>query len=480
MQIRGIFIDNEWRQPTRDGGIDVIAPAEGKVFATIAMGTGADIDAAVAAARRAFETGHWSRLTAAERGRILSRMARVIEDNTEELAELEAQDTGKPIRQARGDVAAAARYFEFYGGAADKLHGDTLPYMNGYLALTEREPLGVTGHIIPWNYPVQMFARSIAPALAVGNAVVMKPAEDACMTPMRMMELCAEAGFPGGAVNMVTGYGHEAGAALSAHPGIDFLSFVGSSETGIAVQTAAARNHVGCTLELGGKSPQIVFADADLDTAVPVIVNAIIQHAGQTCSAGSRLLVQSSAYERIVEAVAARFSQIRCGAPAMDLDLGPVINKRQLERVRRFADRAVADGLPLLAEGAIAEGTPAEGFFAIPKMFGPVPRDNALACDEVFGPVLAVMPFDDEADAVALSDATPYGLVAGIWTNDAKRAIRVGRKMRVGQVFINCYGAGGGIELPFGGLRKSGHGREKGFEALYEFSAVRTMLIRHD
>jgi aldehyde dehydrogenase (NAD+) len=325
-----------------------------------------------------------------------------------------------------------------------------------------------------------MFPRSIAPALAVGNAVVMKPAEDACLTPLRMAELAVDAGFPAGAINIVTGLGEKAGAALSANPGIDFLSFIGSSETGVLVQTAAARNHVGCTLELGGKSPQVVFADVDLDAALPVLVNAIVQHAGQTCSAGSRLLVERKAYDEVVERLAERFSKVRCGTPEMDLDLGPVVSRRQLDRVNRYCEKAVLDGIPLLAEGKLADGVPEEGFFVTPKLFGPVARSNSLANEEVFGPVLAVLPFEDEADAIALANATLYGLVAGIWTRDGARSLRVGRRMEVGQVFVNCFGAGGGIELPFGGMKKSGHGREKGFEALYEFSALRTMVIRHD
>jgi aldehyde dehydrogenase (NAD+) len=478
--VRGIFIDNKWRSPEEGRTMEVIAPALGEVFTTIAAATKPDIDRAVAAARRALETGAWGRLAAAERGRLLSRMAIVVADHAEELAQLEARDTGKPIRQARNDIVACARYFEFYGGAADKLHGQTLPYIDGHFAATERVPHGVTAHIIPWNYPAQMFPRSVGPALAVGNAVVMKPAEDACLTPLRITELMAEAGFPEGAMNIVTGYGREAGATLSEHPDIDFISFIGSSETGVQIQTAAARNHIGCTLELGGKSPQIVFADADIDIAVPILVNAIVQHAGQTCSAGSRLLVQRNAYDEIVARVAERFAQVRCGTPEMDLDLGPVVSRRQQERVKRYCTQAEEDGLPLLAEGQIAAGTPEKGFFVTPKLYGPVPRSNRLANEEVFGPVLSVMPFEEEADAVALANATPYGLVAGVWTRDGSRAMRVGRKMQVGQVFINCYGAGGGIELPFGGMKKSGHGREKGFEALHEFSAVRTIVVRHD
>lgn len=476
----GILIDNRWLDAESGVTIPVIAPAEGREFARIAAATEADVDRAVRAARRALETGAWGRLAPAERGRLLSRMAIVVGDHAEELAQLEALDTGKPIKQARNDIVAAARYFEFYGGGADKVHGDTIPFLNGHFATTERVPHGVTAHIIPWNYPAQMFPRSIGPALAMGNAVVMKPAEDACQTPLRMAELMVEAGFPDGAINMVTGYGHEAGAALSSHPDVDFISFIGSNATGVQIQTAAAKNHIGCTLELGGKSAQIVFADADLDAAVPVLVNAIVQHAGQTCSAGSRLLVERSAYDRVVERVAARFAQVRVGTPEMDLDLGPVVSRRQQERVVGFCDRAASENIPLIASGQLAPNLPEGGFFVQPKLYGPVPRDNRLAHDEVFGPVMAVMPFDDEADAVALANGTRYGLVAGIWTRDGSRALRVGRRMQVGQVFVNCYGAGGGIELPFGGMKKSGHGREKGFEAFHEFSAVRTMVVKHD
>jgi aldehyde dehydrogenase (NAD+) len=480
MSRTGILIDNQWRDAASGKTIDVVEPATGKSFATIAAAASIDVDAAVAAARRAIETGAWGRMNAAERGRLLSRMAIVVSDHAEELAQLEAQDTGKPIKQARNDIVAAARYFEYYGGGADKVHGDTIPFLNGHFATTERVPHGVTAHIIPWNYPAQMFPRSVGPALAMGNAVVMKPAEDACQTPLRMAELMVEAGFPAGAINMVTGYGHEAGAALSSNPGVDFISFIGSNATGVQIQTAAARNHIGCTLELGGKSAQIVFGDADLDAAIPVLINAIVQHAGQTCSAGSRLLVERSAYDRVLERVADRFSQVRAGTPEMDVDLGPVVSRRQQERVIGFCDRAAQDGIPVIASGQLAEGVSPAGFFVQPRLFGPVPRGNALAHEEVFGPVMAVLPFDDESDAVALANATRYGLVAGVWTQDAKRAVRVARRMQVGQVFVNCYGAGGGIELPFGGMKKSGHGREKGFEAFHEFSAIRTMVIKHD
>jgi aldehyde dehydrogenase (NAD+) len=477
---RGVFIDNRWRPSASGRTVDVYAPAEGIAFAQIAAGNAADIDAAIAAARKAHETGAWGRFSAAERGRLLSKLGLIVLDHAEELVLIEARDTGKPMKQARADVQACARYFEFYGGAADKFHGETIPFLNGYFVATEHEPHGVTGHIIPWNYPVQMFARTLAPALAVGNATVLKPAEDACLTSLRLAELSVEAGFPEGAINIVPGLGTEAGAALIAHRGIDFVAFTGSPEVGVLVQTAAAKNHIGCTLELGGKSPQLVFADVDLEAALPSLVNAIVQNAGQTCSAGSRLLIERSGYDRIVDAVIDRFSGLRAGTPAMDLDLGPLINPRQKKRVEAFCANAASDGIPLLAEGRIADGVSKEGYCVTPKLYVRVGRANRLAREEVFGPILAAIPFDDEGDAIALANSTDFALIAGVWTQNTKRATRVARKVKAGQVYINAYGAGGGIELPFGGMKKSGHGREKGMAALHELTTLKTLIMKHD
>lgn len=475
----GVFIDNAWRPSASGTTLDVIDPATGEVFARIAAGNAADIDAAVTSARRA-RNGDWGTMTATERGRILTRAGALILDTFDELAALEARDTGKPISQARADITATARYFEFYGGAADKVHGDMIPFLPGHFVTTEYVPYGVTGHIIPWNYPAQMFGRTIAASLAMGNACVLKPAEDACLTPLRLTEILRDAGLPPGALNCVPGRGDEAGAALSAHRGIDFISFTGSPEVGAAVQIAAARHHIGCTLELGGKSPQVVFEDADLDRAIPIIMKAITQNAGQTCSAGARLLVQDSIADAVIDRLRREFPALTAGTQEADRDLGPLINATQLARVRRFCDQADADGIPLIAEGHIDPASPGTGNFIAPRAYGPVPRDHMLARQEVFGPVLSLMTFTDEADAVALANDTEYGLVAGIWSRDGSRAIRVARQIMVGQVFVNAYGAGGGIELPFGGMKKSGHGREKGFDALYEFAATRTMVIRHD
>jgi len=477
---KGAFINNEWVPVSTGRTVPVVAPAEGVVFAEIAASGPADVDLAVKAARAAYEGGSWSQLNPIERGRLLQKLGRLILENIEELAALEARDCGKPMRLARGDVEAIARYFEFYGGAADKVHGEQIPFLNGYYVTGEREPLGVTGHIIPWNYPLQMMGRTLAPALAMGNATVLKPAEDACLAPLRVTELAAQAGFPPGAINVVPGLGHEAGAALSEHPGIDFISFTGSPQVGVMVQTAAAKNHVGCVLELGGKSPQIIFEDADLEAALPVVVAAIVQNSGQTCSAGARVLIQDSIWDKVTAELAKRFNALKAGLPEDNPDLGPVINAKQKRRIESFLERAKADNIPVIGQGRLHEKAPVDGFYVLPTIYGPVPRDNALACEEIFGPILAAMPFKDEADALALANGTEYGLVAGIWTTDTKRAVRLARKVRAGQVYINAYGAGGGIELPFGGVKKSGHGREKGFEALYEFSALKTIVMKHD
>jgi aldehyde dehydrogenase (NAD+) len=359
------------------------------------------------------------------------------------------------------------------------VHGQIIPFLHGHNVSLLREPHGVTGHIIPWNYPAQILGRTIAPALAMGNAAVLKPAEDACLSTLEVAQLAVEAGLPEGAFNIVTGCGHEAGAALAAHPGVDFLTFTGSIEAGTLVQQAAARNVVKCVLELGGKSPQIVFADADLDRAIPTIIKAIIQNAGQTCTAGSRLLVQREIYDGFIARVAEAFRAVRVGTPEMDLDCGPVINRDQQARVNGFVDAAKRDGVKLLAEGQLADGLPPGGYYVRPALFGDVPREDPLAQQEVFGPVLSAFAFDGEADAVALANGTPYGLLAAVWTENGGRQQRVAKGLRCGQVFINCYGAGGGVELPFGGMKRSGHGREKGFLALEEMSTTKTLVQFH-
>jgi aldehyde dehydrogenase (NAD+) len=472
------FIANAWVEASGAEPLPMIDPSEGAPFATIARGTAADIDAAVRAAAQARD-GAWGRLAPAEKGRLLAKISRAIGDHAEELALIEARDCGKPLRQARADVAACARYFEFYAGAPDKLHGTTIPYTEGYSVLTWREPHGVTGHIIPWNYPLQIFGRSVGGALAAGNACVVKPAEDACLSLLSLAELMREAGLPAGALNIVTGLGREAGAALAAHHGIQHLSFTGSPVTGAAVAAAAAAHHCPVTLELGGKSPQIVFADANVDDALPALTNAIVQNAGQTCSAGARLLVERPLYEALLERLGERFRALVAAPALSDRDCGPLIRASQRERVQDFLAQASREGIRVAAEGSIAEDAPRGGYFVAPTLLRDVPPAHRLACEEVFGPVLAAMPFDDETDAVLKANATDYGLVAGIWTRDGARQLRMARAVASGQVFVNSYGAGGGVELPFGGVKHSGYGREKGFEALYGFTTVKTVVLRH-
>lgn len=459
--------------------IDVASPSDGKVFASIPSAGAADVDRAVASARWAFDEGPWSRMPAVERGRCLTRLYQLIEKHGDELAALESRDTGKPIRQGKADVTGAMRYYEFYGGAADKIHGDTIPFLEGYTALTLREPHGVVAGIIPWNYPLQILARVVGAALAMGNTLVVKPAEDASLTTIRIAELALEAGVPPGVFNVITGYGRTAGAALSGHPGVDYVTFTGSTGTGTAIQQAAAVNNRGVTMELGGKSPQIVFADADIDAALPVLVNAIIQNGGQTCSAGSRVLIEKPVYERVASALAERFRKLVAGPHDADLDLGPLINPRQQEKVADMIAAAEAAGAKVLARGAVSKDAPSGGWYQAPVLFGSVDPDAVIAQEEVFGPVLTLFPFEGEEDAIRLANGTDYGLVAGVWTKDGARQHRVAKRVRAGQVFVNGYGAGGGIELPFGGFKKSGHGREKGFEALYDMSATKTIVFNH-
>ena len=469
-----VFIGGRWRDVAEH--LPVENPSTGEEIGRIARGGKAEIDAAVAAAEAA-RRGAWGRLTAAERGRILARIGALVAARADELARIEALDVGKPLAQARADALALARYMEFYGGAADKVMGETIPYLDGYTVYTLREPHGVTGHIVPWNYPMQIIGRSVGAALAMGNACVLKPAEEACLTALAFADLAHEAGLPDGALNVVPGLGEEAGAALSGHPGIQHVSFTGSVAVGALVQAAAARNVVPVTLELGGKSPQLVFADADLDRALPFLVNAGIQNAGQTCSAASRILVERRLAERLTEAMAARYRALRVGPALDDLDLGPLISARQKKIVEGFVARGA--GLTEAAAGEIAGDAPQGGHYVAPRLFAGVPPDHALAREEIFGPVQVIIPFDGEDEAAAIANGTEYGLVAAVWSADGGRQMRLAKRLRAGQVFLNNYGAGGGVELPFGGVGRSGHGREKGFEALYGFSVLKTVAAHH-
>ena len=470
------FIANEWVPALSGQTLALKNPSDGTTLCDIARGNAADIDRAVAAADAALE-GAWGELAAFERGRILHRIGELVLENIDELTTLESMDVGKPVKQARADVVALARYMEFYAGAVDKIHGATIPFLEGYTVYTMREPHGVTGHIIPWNYPMQIIGRSVGAALAMGNAAVLKPAEEACLTALAFAEICRQAGLPDGALNVVSGLGAEAGAALTAHPFVHHISFTGSVGVGKLIQSTSAQNAVPVTLELGGKSPQLVFDDADLDAALPFLVNAGIQNAGQTCSASSRILVQRGVYNDVVARMAKRYGELRVGPAGDDLDVGPLVSLRQKEIVEGFLARG-AD-LNKVAVGAVAPDAPIGGAYVPPTLFADVDPNHELAQQEIFGPVQVVIPFDTEEDAVKIANGTDFGLVASIWSKDGARQMRLAKRLRAGQVFINNYGAGGGVELPFGGVGLSGHGREKGFEALYGFSTFKTVAAHH-
>lgn len=453
-------------------------PATGEELASVARGAAADVDAAVEAGRRAFRDT-WRDLAVAERARHLGALARALEANAERLARLESLDSGKPLAQARTDVAVAARYFTYYAGIADKLQGETIPIAPDVLAWTTREPFGVTGHIVPWNYPLQIAARTISPALAAGNCVVLKPAEETPITAVVLGELALEAGLPPGVLGVVPGMGAEAGAALARHPGIAHVAFTGSPEVGREVMRAAAEHVTPVALELGGKSPHLVLADADLEAAVPVIVRALIQNAGQTCSAGSRVIVERSVKDALVEALVAAFARVTMGRGIDDPDLGPLVSSAQLARVLGFVERAAADGARLVSGGARAsDAALAAGSFVPPTLFTDVAPAAELARDEVFGPVLAVIDVADATEALAVANDSRFGLVAAVWTQDLDRALWLSKRLEVGQVFLNTYGAGGGVELPFGGWKESGFGREKGVEAVLSYTQTRTVAAR--
>jgi acyl-CoA reductase-like NAD-dependent aldehyde dehydrogenase len=473
--VGSIVIADDDREARSGERLDVVDPATGQPFASIPRGAAADIDDGVAAARAAQPA--WEAMAPRERGACLLALAARIREHRDELGRLETRDVGKPLHQGVDDADCVADYFAFYGEAADKLYGDRIGLPGGF-ALTEHVAHGVTGHIIPWNFPMALVGRTLAPALAMGNASVLKPPEDAPLTSIRIGQLARDAGFPPGVLNVVPGLGQEAGAALAAHPDVDHVSFTGSRAVGISVMQASAPHTRPVMLELGGKSPSVVFRDADLELMVPVLQAALLTNCGQTCNAGTRVLVESALHDELVEALVDRMGRLRIGAGLDDPDLGPLISSKQLERVAGYVDVGRSEGARVVLGGGRPEGL-GGGYFYQPTIIESRP-EHRVAQEEIFGPVLTVIDFDgiDEAAAIAIANGTGYDLAAAVWTQDIDRAFRLASRLRAGQVYVNNWGLGSGIDTPFGGFRGSGFGREKGIEAMREFSAVRTTVVR--
>ncbi|MEU6034438.1 aldehyde dehydrogenase family protein [Actinomadura sp. NPDC047616] len=471
-----LLMDGEWT-PARDKGeLPVLDPATGQTIQPVALGTGADVGDAVAAARRAFPA--WAATSPSERGALLARWARLVGQYVEDLARYEAQDVGKPLSGGRTNIFIARGIIEYFAGAADKLTGVTLPTRTpGYLGYTVPEPYGVCAAVIPWNVPAVLTAANVAPALAAGNTVVLKPSEVAPLAPLALAGLAREAGFPPGVLNVVTGLGADAGAALTAHPDVDHISFVGSTATGRAVMRAASANLVPVKLELGGKSPNVVFADADLDTAIPAIVQSITENAGQNCYAGSRLLVEEAIRDEVVERVAEGMRAVRLGCWDQDLDMGPLVNEPQYRRVLGFLDDAKREGARVVTGGGPAELTP-NGLFVQPTAFDKVSPDMRIVREEVFGPVLAVQGFSGTREAVELMNATDFGLLACVWTNDVSRALHVAGQARAGQVAVNQFHDAGVIGFPFNMQKDSGFSRGGGYGALREYTQEKAVAVR--
>jgi aldehyde dehydrogenase (NAD+) len=477
-ELQGQLIGGE-RVAALDGErFEVLDPSTGDHIADVPRSKAADVDRAVAAARSAFV--HWRRVTPSDRGRLLTSVARRLRDEVAEIARLGALDGGLPLPAVERDVEATARYFEYYGGLADKIGGDVVPLGEGFLDYTEREPYGVCAVILPFNSPFQIVARSVAPALAAGNTVVVKSAEQAPLGPLRLADVLVAEGFPPGVLNIITGFGDEAGTRLVGHPDVDRITFTGSEATGRLVMDAANRNLTPVTLELGGKSPHVLFADSDVQTAAETVVASLVWSAGQVCSAGTRLLVERSVHDQVVEVVAEKMQATRIGRAIDAPDMGPVITDRQRTSVLSAIENAGTDGARLLTGGIERPDVGGDGFFVAPTAFDRVDPASALAQEEIFGPVLAVIDFDSEGEAVALANGTRFGLMAAVWTSDVSRAHRVARSIEAGQVFINTYGAGTGIELPFGGFKNSGNGREKGIAGFLAYSQIKNICVKVD
>src|SRR6202453_1788131 len=476
---RKMLINGKWVNSISGKTFPTYNPAAGEVLAQVAEGDRQDIEETVKAARKAFDHGPWRRMTASERGRLIWKVADLLEAHTEEFGYLESLDNGKPLAVAKAaDVPLAVDLFRYMAGWATKIEGNTIPlsvpYTPGakYFAYTLREPVGVAGQIIPWNFPLLMAAWKLGPALACGCTVVLKPAEQTPLSALRLGELIQEAGFPDGVVNIVPGFGETAGAALAAHPDVDKIAFTGSTEVGKLILHAAAGNLKKVSLELGGKSPNIIFDDADLDSAIPGAASAIFFNQGQCCCAGSRLYVEKKAFDKVVEGVAANASKIRVRQGFdPDSDLGPLVSEEQLNRVCGYLESGAKEGAKAVTGGS-REGT--TGYFVKPTVLVNTNPKMKVVQEEIFGPVVTAIPFSDPSEIVATANDTIYGLAAGIWTRDIKKAHKMASKIKAGTVWINCYNIFDAT-LPFGGYKQSGWGREMGHEVLEHYTEVKSV-----
>ncbi len=474
-EIRGakLLIGDTWREASEGPAFSSVNPADEKVLASIAHASPADVDAAVEAATQALRSKEWGQMKPSARGRLLTRIGDLILSNREELARLDCLDAGKPYTSVfHGDVPAAADAFHYFAGLPTTILGETYPSDGTHLAYTLREPVGVVAAIIPWNFPLLMAAWKIAPALATGNTVVLKPAEQTSLSALRLAELCLEAGVPAGALNVVTGLGHTTGAALVRHPGIQMVAFTGSTSVGYEIQRVAAEHFAQVTLELGGKSPHLIFADADLEAATSAAAQGIFFNCGEVCTAGSRLLVQESVYDQVVERLVESTSKLVPSNPLdPDCRLGPLISNEHLERVVQCIEQGQSEGAELLIGGDRPAG---EGFFLNPTIFGRVDNNSSIAREEIFGPVLCVIPFVDEADALAIANDTWSGLAAGVWTRDIQRAHRMVRNLQAGTVWVNTYNAFNAM-VPYGGIKRSGLGRELSGHAVEHYTQLKSV-----
>jgi len=466
-----LYIGGEW-MPASDGGrFETVDPATEESITEVAEATAEDVDRAVAAAREAFPA--WRDTDPDERGRIVHRIGELVREHREELAALESLDQGKPLSQAKSDMDGAARYFEYYAGAADKLEGTSVPVGADGIDFTLREPYGVSAQITPWNFPGNLFARGVAPALVAGNTTVVKPAEQTPLSSLRLAELCAEAGVPEGVVNVVTGFGDPTGAALSSHEGVDTITFTGSVPTGQVIMKQAADNVTPVTLELGGKNPAVVFPDADLDETARWIDRAIFTNAGQICSAADRVVVHESVHDELVDRLVSRAEAYELGRGSEDPDIGPVVSDEQFEKITGYVEVGREEGATLAAGGGTPDG---DGYFVEPTIFTDVDNGMRIAQEEIFGPVLSVIPFETEAEALEIANDVDYGLVAGIFTSDVTRAHQFARRLEAGNVYVNQW-FGDTNQTPFGGYKQSGIGREKGLEALDSYLQTKNVAI---